>query len=141
VAWNEGKAKAKAMIIMMKQSERWLMGASFSSGFRPVQNPFGHNPLAPDLKPDHRSGSSLSLNLGPDHGQVRLGSGSNHGSELNLTIPNLAHAVYDTINIYGLKGRVSLQFVPGFCTLTFTIHRLLPLIWTMPRTMTLWSNT
>jgi hypothetical protein len=87
VAWNEGKAKAKAMIIMMKQSERWLTGASFGSGFGPVQNPFGHNPLAPDLEPDHRSGSSLSLNLGPDHGQVRLGSGSNHGSELNLTIP------------------------------------------------------
>jgi len=87
VAWNEGKVKAKAMIIMMKQSERWLMGASFGLGFGPVQNPFGHNPLALDLEPDHQSSSSLSLNLGPDHGQVRLGSGSNHGSELNLTIP------------------------------------------------------
>jgi hypothetical protein len=93
VAWNKGKAKAKVMIIMMKQSEQWLTGASFGSGFGPVQNPFGHNPLALDLEPDHRSGSSLSLNLGPDHGQVRLGSGSNHGSELNLTIPT-AHQVH-----------------------------------------------
>jgi hypothetical protein len=60
---------------------------SFGLGFGPVQNPFGHNPLAPDLEPDHRSGSSPAPNLGPDHGQVRHGSGSNHGSELNLTIP------------------------------------------------------
>ena len=27
------------------------------------------------------------MNLGPNHGQVLLGSGSNHGSELNVTIP------------------------------------------------------
>jgi hypothetical protein len=64
------------------------MDASFGSGFGPVQNAFGHNPLAPDLEPDRWSGSSPGLNLGPDHGQVRLGSGSNQGSELNLTIPN-----------------------------------------------------
>ena len=49
--------------------------------------------LAPDREPDHRSGSSPAPNLGPDHGQVRLGSGSNHGSELNLTIPSVANVV------------------------------------------------
>ena len=49
--------------------------------------------LAPDREPDHRSGSSSALNLGPNHGQVQLGSGSNHGSELNLTIPINGQAV------------------------------------------------
>ena len=29
------------------------------------------------------------MNLGPNHGQVLLGSGSNHGSEPNITIPIL----------------------------------------------------
>jgi Protein tyrosine and serine/threonine kinase len=43
----------------------------------------------PDLEPDHRSGPSPAPNLGPNHGQVLLGSGSNHGSEPNLTIPTL----------------------------------------------------
>jgi hypothetical protein len=28
------------------------------------------------------------MNLGPNHGQVRLRSGSNHDSELNITIPS-----------------------------------------------------
>ena len=42
---------------------------------------------APDREPDRWSGSSSALNLGPDHGPVQQGSGSNHGSELNLTIP------------------------------------------------------
>ena len=54
----------------------------------PVQNPFNKNPGPPNREPDHRSGSSQTLNLGPNHGQVRLGSGSNHGSELNLSISN-----------------------------------------------------
>ena len=43
---------------------------------------------APDQEPDQWSGSSSALNLGPDHGPVQQGSGSNHGSEPNLTIPN-----------------------------------------------------
>ena len=54
---------------------------------------------------------------------------------------NLAHAVYDTLDTYGLKERVSPQFVPSFCTSKFTIYRLLWLIWIMPQIMTLWLNT
>jgi len=50
---------------------------------------------------------------------------------------NLAHVVYNTLNLYGLKGHVSLQVVPGFCTLTLTTHRFLPSM----QTMTPWSNT
>jgi hypothetical protein len=55
---------------------------------------------------------------------------------------NLAHAVYDTLNTYGLKGCVSLRFVL-YCTTTlmFTTHRSLPLTWTTPQTMTPWLNT
>ena len=41
----------------------------------------------PNLEPDRRSGSPPVLNLEPDHGQVRQGSGSNQGSEPNLTTP------------------------------------------------------
>ena len=49
----------------------------------PVQNPFD-TMLGPlNREPDHRSGSSQGMNLGPNHGQVRLGSELN-----NLTIPN-----------------------------------------------------
>jgi hypothetical protein len=44
--------------------------------------------LTPDLEPDHWSGPSPAPNLGPNRGQVLLGSGSNHGSEPNLTIPS-----------------------------------------------------
>ena len=54
---------------------------------------------------------------------------------------NLAHAIYDTLNIYNLKGCRSPQFVHGFYTSKFTIYRLLPLIGTMPQIMTLWLNT
>jgi hypothetical protein len=54
---------------------------------------------------------------------------------------NLAHAVYDTLNTCGLKGRVSLLVVPGFCTPTLITHRLLPSMRTMPRTTTPWLNT
>ena len=43
--------------------------------------------LTPNLEPDQRSGSPPALNLGPDHGQVRQGSGSNQGSEPNLSTP------------------------------------------------------
>jgi hypothetical protein len=64
----------------------WLSTVWFRS--KPVQNRFGHNLLAPDRKPDHWSGSPPGPNLELDHGQVRLGSGSNHGSEPNLTIPS-----------------------------------------------------
>jgi hypothetical protein len=41
-----------------------------------------------NLELDHRSGSSQGTNLEPNYGQVWLGSGSNQGSEPNLTIPN-----------------------------------------------------
>jgi hypothetical protein len=54
---------------------------------------------------------------------------------------NLAHAVYDTLDTYNLKGRISPQFIRGFYTSKFTIYRLLRLIWTMPQIMTLWLNT
>ena len=54
---------------------------------------------------------------------------------------NLAHAIYDTLNLYGLKGWVSLWVVPGFCTLSLTTRRLLPSMQTMPRTTTPWLNT
>jgi hypothetical protein len=40
-----------------------------------------------NLELDHRSDSSPAPNLGLDHGQVLQGSGSNHSSKLNLTIP------------------------------------------------------
>ena len=52
----------------------------------PIQNPFNKNPGPLNREPDHRSGSSQILNLELNHGQVRLGSGSNHGSEPNLSI-------------------------------------------------------
>ena len=45
-------------------------------------------------EPDHRSGSSQAPNLGPDHGQVQLGSGSNQGSELNLSNPIMYTSLY-----------------------------------------------
>ena len=53
----------------------------------PVQNPFDKNPGPLNRGPDHRSGSFQSMNLGPNHGQVQLGSGSNQGSEPNRTNP------------------------------------------------------
>jgi len=53
----------------------------------PVQNQFRKFMAPPNLELDHRSGFSPGMNLGPVHGPVQLGSGSNHGSELNLTIP------------------------------------------------------
>ena len=30
---------------------------------------------------------------------------------------NLAHAVYDTLNTYGLKGRISISLISSFCML------------------------
>ena len=56
-----------------------------------VQNPFNKNPGPPNREPDHRSGSSQIPNLGLNHGQVRLGSGSNHGSEPNLSISTFGY--------------------------------------------------
>ena len=38
-------------------------------------------------EPDHRFNSSTGPNPEPDHSQVRVGSGSNHGSEPYLSIP------------------------------------------------------
>ena len=49
--------------------------------------------MAPNREPDHRSGSSTGPNPEPDHGQVRLGSGSNQGSEPNLTIPTIEYVM------------------------------------------------
>jgi hypothetical protein len=57
--------------------------------FEPVQNPFNKTPGPLNREPDHQSGSSQGTNIEPNHSQVRLGSGSNQGSEPNLTIPNL----------------------------------------------------
>jgi hypothetical protein len=59
-------------------------------GFGPVQNGFSKILSSLNLEPDRRSGSFPAPNLGPDHGQVREGSGSNHGSEPNLTNPRAA---------------------------------------------------
>jgi hypothetical protein len=41
-----------------------------------------------NAEPDFRSGSRLALNLDPNHGSVLIGSGSNHGSEPDLSITN-----------------------------------------------------
>jgi hypothetical protein len=60
-----------------------------------IQNAFKKTPGPLDREPDHRSGSPQGINLGLNHGQVRLGSGSNQGSEPNLTIPTLPTKFYD----------------------------------------------
>ena len=49
-----------------------------------------------------RSGSPPALNLGPDHGQVRQGSGSNQGSEQNLTTPR--YDQYENLYLPGAVG-------------------------------------
>ena len=56
-------------------------------GLNLVQNPFGKTLGPLNREPDRWSGSPKGMNLGPNHGQVQLGSGSNQGSEPNLTIP------------------------------------------------------
>ena len=74
MAGNEAKAKkAKAMIVKQGKKAWMIINESgclhlVGSGFGPVQNRFSHNPLAPNLELNHRSSSSLSMNLGPDHG-------------------------------------------------------------------------
>jgi hypothetical protein len=45
--------------------------------------------MLPNRKPDQRSGSPHVPNFELDFGPVRKGSGSNHGSELNLAITSL----------------------------------------------------
>lgn len=52
---------------------------------------------------------------------------------------NLAHAVYETQEAYGLKGRASI-FSLIFRALADEFRRLLQSIVTMPRTMILWRN-
>jgi hypothetical protein len=54
---------------------------------------------------------------------------------------NLASAVYDTLTLYGLQGRVSFEVIPGFCMLTLLAIRLWPSMLTMPQTTTPWSST
>jgi len=39
---------------------------------------------------------------------------------------NLAHAVYDTLSLYGLKDRVSCQIILGLCTLMLITCRSSP---------------
>ena len=53
----------------------------------PVRNGFSNMMTPLNLEPDRRSGSAQGMNLEPNHGPVRLGSGSDHGSEPNLTTP------------------------------------------------------
>ena len=53
----------------------------------PVRNGFSNMMTPPNLEPDRRSGSAQGTNLELNHGPVRLGSGSDHGSEPNLTTP------------------------------------------------------
>ena len=66
----------------------WLMGASNGLVWVRTRSEWVLKILwALDREPDQWSGSSSALNLGPVHGPVQLGSGSNHGFELNLTIP------------------------------------------------------
>ncbi len=71
-------------------SGRALVSVWFRS--RPVLNGFSKLLVTLDREPDRRSGSPQGMNLRPDHGQVqtRPWSGSDHGSELNLTIPKHA---------------------------------------------------
>jgi hypothetical protein len=52
-----------------------------------IQNAFKKTLGPLDQEPDQWSGSPQGMNLGLNHGQVWLGSGSNQGSEPNLTIP------------------------------------------------------
>jgi hypothetical protein len=53
----------------------------------PVLNRFYITPGPLNREPNHWSGSQIMVNLGLNHSSVRLGSGSNQGSEPNLTIP------------------------------------------------------
>ena len=54
---------------------------------------------------------------------------------------NLAHAVYDTLSLYGLKDRVSCQIILGLCTLMLITCRSSPSMQITHRTMTQWSNS
>ena len=61
----------------------------------PVRNGFSNMMTPLNLEPDRRSGSAQGMNLEPNHGPVRLGSGSDHGSEPNLTTPR---AIWDFVD-------------------------------------------
>jgi hypothetical protein len=54
---------------------------------------------------------------------------------------NLAHAVYETLSLYGLKDRVSRQIIPGLCTLMLTTCRSSPSMQITHRTMTRWLDS
>jgi hypothetical protein len=67
--------------------------------FGPVRSERGPNvfenfPAPLNLELDHRSGSAQAPNFELNHGPVRVGSGSNHGSEPNLTIPIRTYKPY-----------------------------------------------
>jgi hypothetical protein len=70
----------------------------------PVLNGFGKFPPSLNLEPDRRSGSIKAPNLGPDHGPVRPSSGSNQGSEPNLSIPIL-QCQHDTRKLIWEKAK------------------------------------
>ena len=52
-------------------------------GLDPVLNGSARFGPTPDPEPDHRSGSALAPNSGPNPGPVREGSGPDQGSEPN----------------------------------------------------------
>jgi hypothetical protein len=54
---------------------------------------------------------------------------------------NLASALYDTLTLYGLQGRVSFEVIPDFCMLTPPAISLWPSTLTMHQTTTPWSST
>jgi hypothetical protein len=54
---------------------------------------------------------------------------------------NLASALYDTITLYGLEGRVSFEVIPGFHMLMLPAISLWLSMPTMPQTTTPWLST
>jgi hypothetical protein len=54
---------------------------------------------------------------------------------------NLASALYDTITLYGLEGRVSFEVISGFHMLMLPAISLWLSMLTMPQTTTPWSST
>ncbi len=83
--WGKGKGCEGDDREVSKKAWNWVL----TLGWFGVQTSSEcHNPLAPNFELDHQSGSSLGMNLGLDHSQVWPGSGSNQGSEPNLTTPS-----------------------------------------------------
>jgi hypothetical protein len=58
----------------------------------------------------------MDTNLGPNLGQVRVGSGSNHGSEPNVTTPNVKRSHTLPLLFVATASVEALSFAPRATT-------------------------